>query len=155
MSRFIVFILKVNKGHLKLVNVNYIKNSQISLYFHFNKLIKGPGTTFKSPALSQKHVRNICHTANQYLTEFHFDSTQDSGEISISVNFHYGAMSMMTSQILKSVDFTETQKSRYLENETFFKYKNSLITHQGLLCCKKQFCSGANLFKFLKKQANF
>ena len=25
---------------------------------------------------------------------------------------------MMTSQILKSVDFTETQKSRYLENET-------------------------------------
>ena len=26
----------------------------------------------------------------------------------------------MTSQILKSVDFTETQKSRYLENETFF-----------------------------------
>ena len=27
---------------------------------------------------------------------------------------------MMTSQILKSVDFTKTQKSRYLENETFF-----------------------------------
>ena len=27
---------------------------------------------------------------------------------------------MMTSQILKSVDFTETQKSRYLENETLF-----------------------------------
>ena len=27
---------------------------------------------------------------------------------------------MMTSHILKSVDFTKTQKSRYLENETFF-----------------------------------
>ena len=27
-------------------------------------------------------------------------------------------MLMMTSQILKSVDFTKTQKSRYLENET-------------------------------------
>ena len=27
---------------------------------------------------------------------------------------------MMTSQILKSVDFTKTQKSRYLENETLF-----------------------------------
>ena len=26
---------------------------------------------------------------------------------------------MMTSQILKSVDFTKTLKSRYLENETF------------------------------------
>ena len=29
-------------------------------------------------------------------------------------------MPMMTSQILKSVDFTKTQKSRYLENETLF-----------------------------------
>ena len=27
---------------------------------------------------------------------------------------------MMTSYILKSVDFTKTQKSRYLENKTFF-----------------------------------
>ena len=29
-------------------------------------------------------------------------------------------MLMMTSQILKSAGFTRTQKSRYLENETFF-----------------------------------
>ena len=29
-------------------------------------------------------------------------------------------MPMMTSQILKCVDFTETQKSSYLEKETFF-----------------------------------
>ena len=29
-------------------------------------------------------------------------------------------MPMMTSQILKSVDFTKTQKTRYLENETLF-----------------------------------
>ena len=35
-------------------------------------------------------------------------------------NFHYVAMSMMTSQILKSVDFTKTQKSTYFENKTFF-----------------------------------
>ena len=33
---------------------------------------------------------------------------------------HYAAMLMMTSQALKSVGFTETQKSRYLENETLF-----------------------------------
>ena len=46
---------------------------------------------------------------------------------------------MMTSLILKSADFTETQKSRYLENETFFlqKKKNSFITDQGLLYDKK------------------
>ena len=35
-------------------------------------------------------------------------------------NFHYVAVPTMTSQILKSKDFTKTQKSRYLENETFF-----------------------------------
>ena len=29
-------------------------------------------------------------------------------------------MPMMTSQISKPMDFTETQISRYLENETFF-----------------------------------
>ena len=47
---------------------------------------------------------------------------------------------MMTSQILKFVDFIKTQKSRYLKNETYFffkKKKNSLITHQGLLYGKK------------------
>ena len=41
-----------------------IKNGQISLYCHFNKIIKGPGTSFQSPAFSQKHVRNICHRAH-------------------------------------------------------------------------------------------
>ena len=54
-------------------------------------------------------------------------------------------MPMMTSQILKYVDFTKTQKFRYLENETFFlQTKKSLITHEGLLY-GKIFCSGGNL----------
>ena len=35
-------------------------------------------------------------------------------------NFHYVTMPMMTSQILKSADFTETQKCTYLKNETWF-----------------------------------
>ena len=39
-----------------------IKNGQISLYCHFNK--KGPGTSCQLPVLSQKHVRNVCHTAH-------------------------------------------------------------------------------------------
>ena len=43
---------------------------------------------------------------------------------------------MMTPQILKSAGFTNTQKFRYLENETFLK-KNSLITHQALLYDKE------------------
>ena len=48
---------------------------------------------------------------------------------------------------LKSVNFTETQKSRDLKNETMFllQVKNSLITDQGLLYCKKQFCRGGDL----------
>ena len=37
-----------------------IKNGQITLYCCFNKIIKGPGTSFQSPALNQKHVRNVC-----------------------------------------------------------------------------------------------
>ena len=32
-------------------------------------------------------------------------------------------MLMMTSQILKSVDFTKTQKARYLENGTLFLFQ--------------------------------
>ena len=34
-----------------------IKNDQISLYSHFNKIIKGRGTSFQSPALRQKHLK--------------------------------------------------------------------------------------------------
>ena len=56
------FFEKVNKGQLKTVNVNYLK-CPISLYCNFNKIIKGPGTSPQSGALSQKHVRNVCHTA--------------------------------------------------------------------------------------------
>ena len=78
-----------------------IKNGSILLYF-FNKIMKGPETSFQSPALSQNYVGNACHTAHQYLTKFHFDTTQDSKEISITV------MPMVMSQILKSVDFTKT-----------------------------------------------
>ena len=33
-------------------------------------------------------------------------------------NFHYVAMSMMASQILQFMDFTETQKSKHLQKET-------------------------------------
>ena len=41
-----------------------IKNGQIPVYCNFNKIIKGPETSSQSPAWSQKHVRNVCHTAN-------------------------------------------------------------------------------------------
>ena len=50
-----------------------------------------------------------------YLTLPYFDTTQDSTETKCGLL--YDAMSMMTSQILKFVDFTETQKFKYLENK--------------------------------------
>ena len=39
------------------------------LYWHFNKIIKGPGTSFQSPALSQKNVRNVCRVAYDDVTD--------------------------------------------------------------------------------------
>ena len=84
-----------------------IKNGQISLYCYFNKIIKGSGTSFQFPGLSQTHARNVCH----YLG---FKRKKHNR------NFHYVAMSMMRSQILKSVDFTKIQRSTYLKNKTLF-----------------------------------
>ena len=88
-----------------------IKNGHISLYCHSNKIIKGPGTSFQSPALSQKHVRNVCRTA-----DWHLNNLRNN----YKCNLHYATMPAMTSQILKSVNFTKIQKSRYLENKTLF-----------------------------------
>ena len=42
-------------------------------------------------------------------------------------------MPMMTSYILKSVDFTKTQKSRYLENKTFFLQVKNYTSRSTLL----------------------
>ena len=60
---FIFFFEKMNKGQLKTVN-STTKNGQIALYCHFNEIIKGPGTSFQSPTLGQKHVRNVFRTAH-------------------------------------------------------------------------------------------
>ena len=106
-----------------------IKNGEISLYFYFNKIMNGPGTNFQSPALSQQHVRNVCHTAHKYLTKFHFDSTQDSKEISI-MQLPLCSNDYDDVTDFEICEFHKNTKSRYLENETFFlQIKKSLITH--------------------------
>ena len=48
-------------------------------------------------------------------------------------------MSMVTSDILKFVDSIKKQKSRYLENKTFFLQIKISITYQGLLYGKNTF----------------
>ena len=110
-----------------------------SRYCHFNKTIKGPGTSFQSSTISQKHVRNVYHTIHYYLTKFHFDSVQGFKRNKRKCNFHYVAMLMMTSRILKFVDFTKIQKSKYLENETLFFLQIKKIinyTSRATLCQK-------------------
>ena len=120
--------------------MSIIKNGQISLFCHFNKIIKG--SSFQCPALNQKHFRNVCQTAHQYLTKFSFDSTQDSKEISISVTsakLCSSAYDYVTD--LEFVDFTKTIIQISQERNIFSFKKNSLVTHQGLIYCNKQFCS--------------
>ena len=50
-------------------------------------------------------------------------------------------MHMVTSQILKSMNFTKTEKSRYLENETLFflPIKNQQLHIMGYFIAKNSF----------------
>ena len=31
---------------------------------YHGEIVEGPGTSFQSPALSRKHVKNVCHRAH-------------------------------------------------------------------------------------------
>ena len=67
------------------------------------------------------------------MTKFHFDSTYDSKEISISVT------SIINYAFDDVTDF-EIDITRYLGNEKFFLQMKKLITHHGLIYGKKSFC---------------
>ena len=41
-----------------------IKNGQISLSSHFNKIIERPGASFQFPSLHQKHATNVFRTTH-------------------------------------------------------------------------------------------
>ena len=61
---------------------------------------------------------------------------------------------MVTSQILKSVDFTKIQNSKYLENETktfYSNQKNSLNTHKGYFMAKNSFAADVTFKTYLQK----
>ena len=126
-----------------------IKNRDISLYCHFNKIIKGPATSFQSLALSQKHVRNVCHTTHQHLTKFHFDIGFRKNKH--KCNFHHVAMFMMTSQMFKSVKFSKTEIQVSQEHINYFIAKNSFVlevifnqlTRQPNFICKIACCFSA------------
>ena len=94
-----------------------IKNGQILQYCHFVKIIKGPGTSFQFLVLRRKSVRNVSHTAHQYLTKFDLDRSTHLGfkRNKHNFNFYYVAMAMMMSQ--KFTDFKKTQTSRQISQE--------------------------------------
>ena len=61
-------------------------------------------------------------------------------------------MLMMTSRILKSANFTRTQKSRYLENETLFFFQiKKFINHTLSVVTKNSFVAEVT-FKFMFKE---
>ena len=95
--------------------MSIIENGQILLQYI---VMKGPGTSFWSPALSQKIVRNVCHKAHQYLTKFHFYSIQNSKEISIRVTSIM--QQCLCGEVLKCVDLKKTQKYKYFEKKALF-----------------------------------
>ena len=64
---------------------------------------------------------------------------------------------MMTSQTLKSVDFTKTQKSRYLENETFSCQIKKFINHKSYFMARNSFVTEVTFknFKSIESSSQF
>ena len=67
-------------------------------------------------------------------------------DFTVKWNFHYVAMPMVMSQILRSADFTKIQKSRQLENKTFFfQIKKIFLIYQELRYGENSFVVYVNL----------
>ena len=130
-----------------------IKNGQISLCCHFNKIRKGSGDSSQSSALSQKNMLEMLDIQHNSIWPIFILIAIRIKKNKHKCNFYYVAVPM-TSKVLKfhkNADFTKTQKSRYLKNKTFFfrQIKKSLITHQQLLYGKKNSFVAEVAFKVL------
>ena len=91
----------------------------MTLYCHFIKIIKVSGTSFQSPAFNQKHVRNVFVRyssiwSNLILIKRMIQKIQANVQLPLYIDI-YGDVTDF-----EIWDFTKTQKSRYLENETLF-----------------------------------
>ena len=95
-----------------------IKNDQIWLYCHFNKLIKRAQNQFPRHKIEPKTYQK-CFSYSTLVFDQYFLQYLGFKRNKQKCNFHYVAMHMM-SQILKSVDFSKTQKSRNHENKALF-----------------------------------
>ena len=136
-----------------------IQNSQVLLHFGFNKPIKEPRTRLQSPVLKPKHVKNVYHATHQHLTKFHFDSNQDSKEISICVTLcsNYVAIPIGTSQILKSqkhknVDMSRTKHYFFSLNKKIYQFhiKGLRINQEEIMWCQNQTTITIWIYQYLK-----
>ena len=107
-----------------------MKNGQISLYCHFNKIIKEHETRFQSPNLGQIMLEIFVLKHTSIWLNFIFKVLRIQKK---------QALPMMTPQKQKNLDISRTKQ--YF----FFELKKLLITRQGLLYDKKYFWSGDNL----------
>ena len=127
--------------------ISAIKSGLIPLYCHFYKIIKEPGTSFRSLASSQKYVRNVCQTAHQYLTKFHSETNQDSKEIGVSVTSmtqqcYDDVADQEICRLHKNIKFQISQEQNYLTflpllvNNYFLFYLNAVCKQDICIFCK-------------------
>ena len=103
-----------------------IKNGHLLLYCHFTKTIKKPVTSFQSPSLNQEHNGNVYDTVYQYCRNFISIVFKIQKEYALVTSIM--KQCLMTSQILTSVDFTKTKKSKYIENKGNIVFYASMST---------------------------
>ena len=118
-----------------------VKNGQISLYCYFNKIIKRVWDQFLVFSIEPKTCQKCLAYNSLVFDLILFQQNLGFKRNKQKCNFHYVAMFMMTSQTLKSVDFTKAQKSRYLDNETLFSFRIKKIINcaSKATSCKDSF----------------
>ena len=110
------FYEKMNKRQLKCQLLKMVRSPHTVISI----IIKWPGFSFQSPALSQKYVRNVFSYSTLVFDQIPFWWYLGFKRNKHKFNSHYMARPMMMSKVLNFVNFSKTQKSRYLKNETLF-----------------------------------
>ena len=133
----ILKIKRIAHGNFRVCSLN--TKSFLSRPYSVIWLIKGPGINFQSSELNLRHVRLSRETLIfDQISFWYYVGFKRNNR---NCKFYCVAVSMMVPQICKFIDFTKTQKRKYLENKTFFLKKkvNSLLYIKGHLMVKNNF----------------
>ena len=88
------------------------------------------GTSFQCPAFSKKTRQKCLLCITIVFDQVSFLQQLGFRRNEHKCNFHYAAMSMMASQILKLVDFTKIQKFRQLKYKALFFLQIKFINYR-------------------------